>query len=57
LFRSEHERFVERNRAFTASSLVTEMSASVIDENAAHDLGGYSEKVCPALPIYRTLLD
>jgi len=33
------------------------MPARVIDQDASHHLGCDPEKVCPALPIYRTLLD
>src|ERR1700733_4595108 len=40
----------------SASTFIAQMPASVVDQKAAHDLRGNSEKVSAALPIDGTLL-
>ena len=55
LFFGEHRSFIKRNLNSTAAAFVTCVSASVIDQDVTHYLGGDREEVCAVLP-FKSLL-
>ena len=57
LIRNDCSNFLERDLLRAAASLCVSMSSRVIDQDAAHDLGGDREEVRTIGPVYILLID
>ena len=57
LLRSDCGNFLERDLLRAAASLCESMSSRVIDQDAAHDLGGDREEVRAIRPVHILLID
>ena len=57
LIRSDCSNFLERDLLCAAASLCVGMSPRVIDQDAAHDLGGDREEVRAIRPVHILLID
>ena len=49
--------FVERYAAHTVAPLARAVTTGVIDQDAAHDVGGHAKEVRPVLPVDLSLID